>query len=275
MKKVRKLQIGSAMLFFLFLIILLAPIITHESPINIDLKNELCKPSSTHWFGCDANGTDIFSILIYGAKLSLEVGLIVTITALCIGLVIGSVAGWVGGWTDIIIMRILDCIFAFPGIILAIAISSVLGPSKYNVIFSLVATGWAGYTRLVRGEVRQIKTMEFVESAVALGASTPRLLFFHIWPNIISPLIVAATFGVAGAILAEASLSFLGVGAPPGTPSWGALLSYGKDVLIEAPHVAAFPGLAIMYTILTFHFLGEGLREYFDPKSKKYSTPKN
>lgn len=266
MNKNINLKIGLFMLASLVLIAFSAPLLTSFFPNQIDLKNELCKPSIIHYLGCDSNGSDIFSILVYGTRTSLEVGLIATIFSVIIGLILGSIAGWHGGWIDSLLMRILDCVFAFPGIILAIAIASVLGPSKHNVIFSLVISGWAGYARIVRGETRNIKTKEYIESAVAIGASNSRILFFYIWPNLISPVIITASFGIAGAILAESSLSFLGVGSAPGTPSWGALLSYGKEVLIEAPHVAMMPGIAIMYTVLCFHFIGEGLRIHFDPK---------
>lgn len=245
-----------------------APWIAPFDPWKISLADELCQPGRAHFFGCDSNGTDIFSILLYGARISLEVGFSVTLISVTIGLVLGSLAGFFGGWRDTILMRLLDVIFAFPGTILAIALASMLGPSRGNLILCLSLTGWAGYARLVRGEVLNIRHLEYVDAARALGLSTPRIIFFHLWPNIFSPVLVTATFGIAGTILAEAGLSFLGIGVPSGTPSWGSLLNFGRDVLLEAPHVATFPGLAIMITVLGFHLLGEGLRRKFDPKAR-------
>ncbi len=261
------LTLGSLFLFLLLFCATFAPLLTHYSPTEISLPNELCKPSPTHILGCDSNGTDIFSILLFGSRISLLVGLVSTSVCLCIALVLGSIAGFFGGKVDSLLMRGLDMIFAFPGILLAITVSCLLKPSVWNLILCLCATGWAGYTRLVRGEVRNIMTKEFIESARALGASPVRIIVLHIWPNILSTIVVAASFGLAGTILAEASLSFLGIGVPAGTPSWGTLLSSGKDVIIEAPHVASFPGIAIALTVLCFNFLGEGLRKKFDPKA--------
>ena len=245
---------------------LFAPWLSPGDPQGIHLEDSFLVPSLAHPLGCDNSGTDILAILLHGARLSLKVGFLATFLCLSIGLLLGSWAGYRGGRVDAVIMRLLDVIFAFPGIILAIAIATVMGPSETNLILALAATGWAGYTRLVRGEVRALKEKEYVHAAKALGFSASRIVARHIWPNLVSPLVVAATFGLAGTILAEASLSFLGVGVPPGTPSWGSLLNQGKDFLLEAPHISTFPGLAIMFTILGFNFLGEGLRERLDPK---------
>jgi peptide/nickel transport system permease protein len=263
------LRIGAFLVGLLTLVAAFAPWISPYDPLAISLQSELQKPSLLHWLGCDANGSDILSILIHGARISLEVGVVVTIASVLIGLVLGSVAGYFGGWRDTLLMRILDIIFAFPGILLAVAMASMLGPSKSNLIFCLVLTSWAGYARIVRAEVLAVRSLEYVDAARALGVGTGRIFIFHLWPNILSPLLVAATFGVAGTILAEASLSFLGIGMPPGTPSWGSLLSFGRDVLLEAPHVAAFPGVAIALTVLSFHLLGEGMRQRLDPKANR------
>lgn len=262
-------RIGLSLVGGLGLVGALASWIAPHDPHAISLAEELCRPGAAHWLGCDANGTDILSILIYGARISLEVGVAVTFTSVLIGLVFGSIAGYFGGWRDTLLMRVLDIIFAFPGIILAIAMASMLGPSKRNLIFCLVLTSWAGYARLVRGEVLAVRSLEYVEAARALGVGTFRIFLVYIWPNILSPLLVSATFGIAGTILAEASLSFLGIGMPPGTPSWGTLISFGRDVLLEAPHVATFPGLAIACTVFSFHLLGEGLRRHLDPKADR------
>lgn len=260
------LYIGGSIIALIFAAALLAPWISSYDPRAISLPDSLAPPSWKHWLGCDNHGADILSILVFGARLSLLVAGLATAASVSIGLVIGSLAGYSGGWIDQSIMRFLDMIFAFPGVILAIAITTITGPSQWNLILALTVTGWAGYARLVRGEVRVLKEREFVQAAQALGLSPLRIVVVHIWPNLVSPLAVAATFGLAGTILAEASLSFLGIGVPPGTPSWGSLLNQGRDFLIEAPHISTFPGIAIMVTILGFNFLGEGLREYLDPK---------
>lgn len=272
MKKLRKSRnflIGACCIFLLLFIGIFAPLLAPENPNHISIERELCAPSLTHWLGCDSNGADILSILIYGTRVSLEIGVSVTFVCAIIGLILGSIAAWSGGWRDSLLMRLIDIIFAFPGIILAIAIASALGPSKINLVICLSLTGWAGYARLVRGEVLAVKNLEYVEAARSLGFGPWRILVFHIWPNIFSPLLVTATFGLAGTILAEASLSFLGIGVPPETPSWGSLLSFGKDVILEAPHVSTFPGLAIMFAVLSFHLLGEGLRRAIDPKADR------
>ncbi len=263
------LRIGGAAVGMITVVAVLSPWLAPYDPLAIALPEELCLPQGAHLLGCDANGSDILSILIYGTRISLEVGFAVTGISVLVGLLLGTIAGYYGGWRDGVLMRFLDVIFAFPGIILAIALASMLGPSKGNLILCLSLTGWAGYARLVRGEIQAIRHLEYVEAARSLGVSDRRLFLFHLWPNILSPVLVAATFGLAGTILAEASLSFLGIGVPPGTPSWGSLLSFGKDVLLEAPHVATFPGLAIMGTVLAFHLLGEGLRRQLDPKARK------
>lgn len=261
------LRIGAGIVGAVALVAVLAPWLAPYDPQKISLTEELCLPAGDHWLGCDANGTDILSILAYGARVSIEVGVTVTLISVLVGLVLGTFAGYFGGWRDTALMRFLDVIFAFPGTILAIALASMLGPSKGNLILCLSLTSWAGYARLVRGEVRAIRGLEYVEAARALGLSNARIFVFHLWPNIFSPLLVTATFGIASTILAEAGLSFLGIGVPPGTPSWGSLLNFGRDVLLEAPHVSTFPGLAIMGTVLGFHLLGEGLRKKLDPKA--------
>ncbi len=262
-----QLSAGSIVVGLVAVVGILSPWLAPYDPLHISLPDEMCKPSAAHILGCDSNGADVLSILLYGARLSLEVGLVVTLISVLVGLLIGSVAGYYGGWRDTVLMRVLDVVFAFPGTILAIALAAALGPSKGNLIICLTLTGWAGYARLVRGEVMAIRPLEYVESARALGLGDLRIMVRHLWPNIVSPVLVQATFGVAATILAEASLSFLGIGVPPGTPSWGQLLSFGRDVLLEAPHVATFPGMAIVITVLGFHLLGEGLRKKLDPKA--------
>jgi peptide/nickel transport system permease protein len=262
-----QLKAGGALVGAIAFVGVFAPLLAPYDPTAIALPNELCAPSGAHWLGCDANGTDILSVIIYGARVSLMVAFVVTAISTAVGLAVGSVAGYFGGWRDSLLMRILDVVFAFPSTILAIGLAAALGPSKGNLILCLSLTGWAGYARLVRGEVQVVRRLEYVEAARALGLRSPRIFVYYLWPNILSALLVSATFGVAGTILTEASLSFLGIGVPPGTPSWGQLLVFGKDVLIEAPHVATFPGLAILVTVVGFHLLGEGLRRKLDPKA--------
>jgi peptide/nickel transport system permease protein len=266
--KNKKLIFGGAVVTILFLLGLFAPLLAHQNPNVIVLEDSLCAPSGQHIFGCDANGADLFALVLYGASLSLRIGLIVTFISLTIGLILGSIAGYLSGWRDALLMRVLDVVFAFPGSILAIALASMLGPSEKNLVICLAATGWAGYTRLVRAEVMNLRNREYVEAARSLGLPAWRIVVRHIWPNIASPLLVAATFGFGGVILAEAGLSFLGIGVPPGTPSWGSVLNAGRDVLLEAPHVATVPGVAVMLAVLGFNFVGEGLREKLDTLSK-------
>ena len=208
----------------------------------------------------------MWSRLLAGARISLMVGLVVVGVSASIGLMVGAVAGYVGGLTDEVISRIIDILLAFPGILLAIALVAVLGPSLTNVVLALTAIGWVGYARLVRGQVLKARELEFVQAARALGARPARLLARHIIPTAIPALVVQATLGMAGAILAEAALSFLGLGVQPPTPSWGTMINGGRVHLIDAPHLTVFPGLAIALLVLGFNFLGDGLRDRLDPR---------
>jgi peptide/nickel transport system permease protein len=193
------------------------------------------------------------------------VGLITVGVSSIVGILLGALAGYFGGWTDEIIMRLTDILLAFPGLLLAIALMAVRGPGIPNVIIALSILGWVGYARLVRGQILALKQVEFVTAARALGAPSRRIIGRHLLPNILSPLLVEATFGMAAAILAEAGLSFLGLGTQPPNPSWGAMLNEGRRFLLEAPHLSLFPGLAIMVVVLAFNFLGDGLRDTLDP----------
>ncbi|MBF0286724.1 MAG: ABC transporter permease [SAR324 cluster bacterium] len=257
----------SLILLVLFIVpALLAPWIVPYDPEEIHLSAQLRPPSLEHPLGQDQNGSDILSRLLYGARISLYVGFWVICIAGIIGITIGLISGYYGGWVDTLIMRIVDVLLAFPGLLLAIALVAVLGPNLNNVIIALTVQGWVSYARLVRGQVLAVKEQEFVLAAQTSGISDGRVMFRHILPNIIQPVIVQATFNLAGTIIAESSLSFLGLGVPPGTPSWGAMLSEGKDVLIDAPFVSIFPGLAIMLVVLICNILGDALRDHFDPK---------
>ncbi len=245
---------------------LLGPWLAPYDPMAMDLQGALEGPSAAHLLGQDDNGADILSRLLSGARISLLVGLATVAVSASVGVSIGLVAGTWGGWVEQALMRLVDVLLAFPGLLLAIALAAVLGPGLVNVVVALSALGWTGYARLVRGQVLTVKGLDYVLAAQSLGMGNLRIMRAHILPNILGPVWVQASFGIAGAILAEASLSFLGLGVPAGTPSWGAMLADGKAVLLEAPHVALFPGLCIMAVVLGFNLLGDALSDWLDPK---------
>jgi peptide/nickel transport system permease protein len=259
-----------ALLGILFVILaLFAPWIAPQDPAHIDLPNRLATPSSAHWCGTDELGRDILSRLIYGARISMLVGSCVVAASLALGLMIGSVAGYYGGFIDRFVNVVLmNAFMSFPGILLAIAFVAFRGPGIFNLILALSLGGWVGYARLVRGQVLAAREREFVEAARALGASDARIVIRHILPNIIQPVIVQAAIGMAGAILAEATMSFLGLGVPPPTASWGAMLNDGRSHLFDAPPLVLFPALAVMLAVLSFNFIGDALRDYLDPRSR-------
>lgn len=244
----------------------LAPWIAPYDPYEISLQDQLAPPSLSHPLGRDLNGSDILSRILHGSRISLAVGLLVVLFSGSIGICAGLVSGYYGGVTDSVLMRVVDILLAFPGLLLAIALVAVLGPRTSNVVLALTAMGWVSFARLARGQVLSVKEREYVLAARSLGQSDLGIMRRHILPNIMSPVIVQATFSVAGVIVAEASLSFLGLGAPPGTPSWGSMLSDGKQVLLQAPHVSIFPGLAIMLVVLSINLLGDELRDRLDPR---------
>lgn len=249
-----------------FLVGLFAPILTQESPNDMFLPRCFEAPSVKSIFGRDEFGASVFAKVVYGARVSLLVAFVVVGVSSFIGLLVGSVAGYFGGWIDLLTMRFIDMLYAFPNFLLALGLVAVLGPSLQNMIFALCLTGWTGYARLVRGEILHLKEKEYVLTAVALGAPAYRVVFRHLWPNLAGPLVVQASFSMAGTIVAESGLSFLGLGAPADVPTWGSLLSSGRRVLLEAPHVSIFPGLAIVVLVLGFNLFGDGLRDYLDPK---------
>jgi peptide/nickel transport system permease protein len=226
-------------------------------------------PSSAHLFGLDELGRDILVRVLAGARISFFVGLTVVTVSAAIGTMLGAVAGYFGGWLDDVISRVIDVLLAFPGLLLAIALVAVLGPSLINVLFALTVIGWVSYARLVRGQVLRAREFEYVQAARALGAGTPRVLWQHVIPTAIPAIVVQATLGMAGAIIGEASLSFLGLGVQPPTPSWGTMLNGGRAHILDAPHLTIFPGLAIALLVLGFNFLGDGLRDRLDPKAVK------
>ena len=248
---------------------LFAPWIAPQNPSHIDLPDRLMGPSAAHWFGTDELGRDVLSRVIYGARISMLVGGCVVSASLTLGLILGSIAGYYGGFVDRFLnVIVMNAFMSFPGILLAIAFVAFLGPGVLNLIFALSLGGWVGYARLVRAQVLAVREREFVEAARALGASDSRIIIRHILPNIIQPVIVQAAIGMAGAILAEATMSFLGLGVPPPTASWGTMLNDARSHLFDSPHLVLFPAGAVMLAVLSFNFIGDGLRDYLDPRSR-------
>jgi len=241
------------------------PLVSPFDPAAQELSLRLDGPSSTHWFGLDELGRDVLARVLSGARISLLVGLVVVGVSSIVGTLIGAAAGYFGGAVDEIISRATDILLAFPGLLLAIAIVAVLGPSLVNVVLALTIIGWVGYARLVRGQALRVRELEYVLAARASGARARRILLRHVIPAVLPAVAVQATLGMGGAILSEAALSFLGLGVQPPTPSWGTMLSYGRAHLLDAPHVTIFPGLAIAVLVLGFNFLGDGLRDRLDP----------
>ncbi len=260
------IKAGAAIVLIAVVAAILAPWIAPYDPASQLLSMRLEAPSLHHPFGLDELGRDILSRVLAGARISLLVGVTVVGISTLVGVLLGSVAGYFGGWIDEVISRGVDVLLAFPGMLLAIALVAVLGPSLANVIFALSVIGWVGYARLVRGQVLRARELEFVQAARALGAGATRILLRHVIPTTLPAVMVQATLGMAGAILAEAALSFLGLGVQPPAPSWGTMLSGGRLHLLDAPHLTIFPGAAIALLVLGFNFLGDGLRDAFDPK---------
>src|SRR2546428_486399 len=271
-------KIGFVIIIAFFLVAIFAPLLAPYDPReqNVATRNqateERLKPTREHPLGLDDLGRDVLSRIIYGARISMRVGVTVVLISALIGIMIGAVSGYYGGWVDRFFSGFLFNVFlAFPSILLAIAMVAFLGPSLNNLILALSVIGWVGYARLMRGQVLKVREYDFVTAARALGASDARILLRHILPNAIQPLIVQASLGMAGAVLSEASLSFLGLGVQPPTPSWGVILEEARDLstLQAAPHALIFPGLAIALTVLAFNFIGDGLREYLDPRQRQ------
>ncbi len=258
------------MLVVLFVVCaVFAPWVAPYNPDHIHLLDRLAGPSPQHWFGTDELGRDILSRIIYGSRISLEVATSVVTLSLFLGLIFGGIAGFYGGILDTAInMFAMNAFMAMPGILLAIAFVAFLGPGLLNLILALSIGGWVGYARLVRAQVLAAREKEFVEAARALGAGDLRIFLRHILPNIIQPLVVQAAIGMAGAVLAEATLSFLGLGVPPPTPSWGSMLNDARAHLFDAPHTVVFPAIAVMCCVLSFNFLGDALRDYLDPRTR-------
>jgi peptide/nickel transport system permease protein len=260
------IRVGGLIVAVTVLAALAGPWLTPYDPSAQDLARRLEGPSLAHPFGLDELGRDILARIMAGARISLVVGLSVVGVSASLGTLLGAVAGYVGGRLDDGISRVMDVLMAFPGILLAIALVAVLGPSLGNLILALSVIGWVGYARLVRAQALRTRELEFVQAARALGAGPGRILSRHIVPTALPAVVVQATLGMAGAIIAEAALSFLGLGVQPPTPSWGTMLDAGRSHLFDAPHLTIFPGLAIALLVLGFNFLGDGLRDRIDPR---------
>ncbi len=261
-----KLKLGGVLVCFIVLAALCAPLLTYHNPQDINLSERYRPPSLQHFFGQDEQGKDVFSQVVYGARTSLSISLMVVFLTAFLGLILGSLSGYFGGYCDRILMILVDIFYAFPGFLLALAIMAVLEPSAKNIIIALCLTSWAGFARLMRGEVLHLKEKEYVQSTVALGFHPFRTLVKHIWPNLMGLLVIQMALALGGIVVAESSLSFLGLGVPDTVASWGNLLSSGREFLLEAPHISLFPGLAILILVLGFNLLGEGLRDVLDKK---------
>lgn len=266
----RVAKIGSAVAGVMVLLAVLSPLLASWNKVQgQDLGARLESPDAAHWMGRDQLGRDVMARIIYGTRISMLVGLSVVTISAFFGVVIGSFAGYKGGWVDRIVSGFLFNVFlSFPGILLAIAMVAFLGPSLKNLIIALSVIGWVGYARLMRAQVLKVREYDFVQAARALGAKDVRILIKHILPNSIQPLIVQASLGMAGAILAEAGLSFLGLGVPEPIPSWGKMIDDSREFWFTAPHLFIFPGVMIALSVLAFNFIGDGLRERLDPKQR-------
>jgi len=261
--------IGIVLVIFFIFCAVFAPWMAPLDPAQIDLPNRLSPPSAGHSFGTDELGRDILSRIIWGARISMFVGSSVVAGSLFLGLIIGSLAGYYGGHIDRFVNIVLmNAFLSFPGILIAIAFVAFRGPGTFNLVLALSLGGWVGYARLVRAQVLAVREREFVEAARALGAGDLRILLRHILPNIIQPVIVQAAIGMAGAILAEATMSFLGLGVPPPTASWGSMLNDARSHLFDAPHLVLFPAMTVMFAVLAFNFIGDALRDVLDPRSR-------
>jgi peptide/nickel transport system permease protein len=260
--------IGASILFITFVVALFAPMLAPYQLGNADLLERLCSPQAGHILGCDLEGEDVLSIMLFGTRVSLYVAFLTVLLSMAVGTVVGLISGYWRGWVDLVIMRIVDIFMAFPSILLALTLTAIMGPSLYTIIFSIAVTGWTSTARLVRGQVLSIREREFVQASRALGAQSSRLIRKHIFPSILTPLIVHASFSLSSVIIVEAGLSFLGFGARDSVLTWGGLLGQASQVEVDlAPHLALIPGLAIFVLVVGLNFLGDALRDALDPKS--------
>ena len=269
LKKNKTALWGGYLILLLILVAIFGPYLTVHDPVRVDFMNRLQSPSAEFWLGTDHNGRDIFTRLIHGMRITLYVGFSSVLVGALIGVPLGILAGFYGGALDSVIMRVIDVLLAFPGILLAIALVSVLGGSINNVIIAVAIFSIPTFARVVRGSTLTIKKLEYIDAVRALGATDFRIIVKHVLPNILSPIIVQSTLRIAIAILVASALSFLGLGAQPPSPEWGRMLSDGRNYMFDYPHVALFPGLAIVIAVLAFNLFGDGLRDALDPKTKK------
>ena len=257
---------GLALIAILALIALLAPLLAPSDPLKQVLSTRLDPPSAEHWLGTDQLGRDVLSRMIYGARISLLIGTVVVVLSTSVGTFVGMMAGYFGGLLDEALMRLTDVFFAFPALILAMAISGALGPSLTNAMIAIAVVTWPVYARLVRAQVLSLREREYVEAARGLGASGERIMWGHILPNTLAPLLVQASFDMGGAILSAAGLSFIGFGTQPPTAEWGVMISEGRNYIATHPWLSLFPGLAILFTVAAFNLIGDGLRDALDPR---------
>jgi peptide/nickel transport system permease protein len=260
--------VGLAILFLLVLSAVLAPLLAPHDPLRQNLDKDLAASSADHPLGTDKLGRDVLSRTIYGGRISLLTGIATVLISLAVGVAAGSLSGYFGGWLDLLLMRVVDILMAFPGILLAIALTAVLGPGLEHVILALCLIGWTGYARLVRGEILSLREREFVQAARSLGCPPERIIIRHLIPNLLPPLMIQATFGLAAAIVAEGSLSFLGLGVEPPAPSWGSMLNDGRQFLLVAPHLTTYPGLALMLTVFALNIVGDTLQERLTARTR-------
>lgn len=271
--RTRTHRIGLYLVLFFFFLAIFAPFLASDtsplisySPNTYNLDEILLPPSHTHWLGTDDQGRDVLSRMIHGARISLSVGFVAVGIYVTIGVILGGLAGYFGGRFDLVLSRLIEIMICFPTFFLILSILAFIGPSIYNIMIAIGLTGWTGIARLVRGEFLKLRTMDYTVAGRALGFSSTRLIFKHLLPNAMGPVLVSASFGIASAILVESSLSFLGFGVQPPTPSWGAILSVSHDFIDFAWWLALFPGLAIFLSITAYNLVGEGLRDALDPK---------
>ena len=268
LKKNKLATVGLVIIVLMIVLAVLAPLIMPYPVDAVNLKNKLKLPSADHWFGTDELGRDIFSRLLFGARYSLQIGILGVLISASGGILLGSIAGYYGGTTDNLIMRLMDVLQAMPGIVLAIAISATLGPGLTNCIIALSISAIPNYARMTRASILNVRKMEYLEAATSINCSSARIITKHVLPNAFSPLIVQSTMGIAGTIMGAAMLSFIGLGVQPPTPEWGAMLSAGRNYLRDYPHLCIFPGVTIMIAVLSLNMLGDGLRDALDPKLK-------
>ncbi len=258
--------VGLALVLIFAISALLAPFLAPMNPTDQVLLERLKPPSPAHWLGMDQLGRDVLSRLLFGARISLTVGLVVVGSAGVVGTLVGLTSGYAGGIVDEVLMRLTDIFFAFPPLILAMSIAGALGPNLNNAMIAIAVVTWPVYARLVRGQVLALREREFVQASRSVGASTPRILFRHLLPNTLAPILVQASFDMGGAILSAAGLSFIGFGARPPTPEWGVMISEGSKFFSTQPWLSFFPGLAILLTVTAFNLIGDGLRDALDPR---------